>query len=488
MSFIPLIVVSYLNFKSSSEALAERALDSMRSDLASSADELSLLVEEFKRDVIFLSNTPPIQGIIRARSGNGFDEQGNSTLEEWVGRLEAIFEEMIRAKEVYLQIRFIDEKGKEFTRVDFDDNKIRRVSQADLQNKADRDYFVEAMKLSKDSLYVSFLDLNKEEGRIEIPYKPVIRYAVPIFDNMGDRKGIIITNVLAGGFLGSIQDEAGTSGRVFLVDKDGFYLSHQEQNKEWGGSRDLNTGENLSKDFFDLAPQILSREPSIIIIEKEVIAHAPIFLDKDNTENYWVILRSIPKNITFASVISLRNTLLILGLIILSLVSLLAYVLASVISRPIQILSEVARKIGGGDLNVRAKITSKDEIGELAGAFNSMAQKLKIFYADLEKKVRDRTKALETTKKELETNAKELEKERASLEEKVKERTAELEESRVGLEEKVKERTNELEENVDELERFQKFSYGSNAGLKFLNAYIETMLTKIAFIKCYKNK
>ncbi|BAL25585.1 ATP-binding protein [Azoarcus sp. KH32C] len=46
------------------------------------------------------------------------------------------------------------------------------------------------------------------------------------------------------------------------------------------------------------------------------------------------------------------------------------------LTRPIVTLRNVAIGLGGGNLELRAPITSRDEIGELAGAFNDMAQAL----------------------------------------------------------------------------------------------------------------
>jgi len=43
---------------------------------------------------------------------------------------------------------------------------------------------------------------------------------------------------------------------------------------------------------------------------------------------------------------------------------------------PVRALAEAARRIAGGDLSQRISITSRDELGEMAAAFNEMAAKL----------------------------------------------------------------------------------------------------------------
>lgn len=62
---------------------------------------------------------------------------------------------------------------------------------------------------------------------------------------------------------------------------------------------------------------------------------------------------------------------LIIGLLI---ALVMAFFLAKAISRPIQTVTEGTRQISSGDYSHRLKISSKDEIGNLAKSFNSMAQ------------------------------------------------------------------------------------------------------------------
>jgi len=94
----------------------------------------------------------------------------------------------------------------------------------------------------------------------------------------------------------------------------------------------------------------------------------------------------------------IRQSLMITGLITgLGLLLLLAagIVAAGSIARPIEHLTETARRIAAGDLAARAMITGKDEISELAGAFNRMANRIQQSHENLEEQVRERTAELE---------------------------------------------------------------------------------------------
>jgi nitrate/nitrite-specific signal transduction histidine kinase len=61
------------------------------------------------------------------------------------------------------------------------------------------------------------------------------------------------------------------------------------------------------------------------------------------------------------------------------------------ITQPIEELRQAVAIIGHGNLDHRAVVRTNDEIGELAGEFNKMAEILKNSYASLEEKVQHRT-------------------------------------------------------------------------------------------------
>jgi signal transduction histidine kinase len=94
---------------------------------------------------------------------------------------------------------------------------------------------------------------------------------------------------------------------------------------------------------------------------------------------------------------------------------LLAFQVANPIIMPIQRLTEVTKRLAGGDLSQRATVSSKDEVGTLAEAFNQMAEDLSRskeeidqYSKTLEEKVRQRTRELETSNQELRTIQNEL--------------------------------------------------------------------------------
>jgi two-component system, NtrC family, sensor kinase len=67
----------------------------------------------------------------------------------------------------------------------------------DCRNKVNRYYFQLSIGLPPGALYVSPIDLNIERGVIKVPWKPMLRMAMPAGDLRGPTAGIAIVNIAA---------------------------------------------------------------------------------------------------------------------------------------------------------------------------------------------------------------------------------------------------------------------------------------------------
>ena len=98
------------------------------------------------------------------------------------------------------------------------------------------------------------------------------------------------------------------------------------------------------------------------------------------------------------------------------------FLLRRTVVRPITEFRAAAKKIGECDLDTKIKIKSRDELGELANAFNDMTDDLKVIKAEiedysktLEKKVEARTEELKSSQKELQRKVEALEKNKLAM-------------------------------------------------------------------------
>ena len=146
----------------------------------------------------------------------------------------ASFENFARSKSIYDQIRFLSVDGREQVRVDLTEGDAMRVPRSKLQDKSDRYYFKDAIRLAPGELFVSPMDLNTEGGEIQVPYKPVQRFATPVADAGGEVVGIVILNHLAVTLLGRLDSIEGGAGETHLLNGDGYWLSAPDASLEWG--------------------------------------------------------------------------------------------------------------------------------------------------------------------------------------------------------------------------------------------------------------
>ena len=93
--------------------------------------------------------------------------------------------------------------------------------------------------------------------------------------------------------------------------------------------------------------------------------------------------------------LELKRDILFVTLGVIGIGFLLTLIFTRILLKPIEELASATEKIAGGNLSQTVQIHSRDEIGDLAQAFNQMTLQLKDSRNDLEKKVEERTHRLE---------------------------------------------------------------------------------------------
>ena len=134
-----------------------------------------------------------------------------------------------------LQVRWIDNSGKEKVRIDMKNGKGIILPDENLQDKSNRYYVKETKNLSDNEIYISSMDLNIENGKIEVPYIATFRVAMALFDSKNQRQGILILNFSAEDFLFDVIASVGNRYEKFLLlNNQGYFLHLQDASKKWG--------------------------------------------------------------------------------------------------------------------------------------------------------------------------------------------------------------------------------------------------------------
>jgi two-component system, NtrC family, sensor kinase len=113
----------------------------------------------------------------------------------------------------------------------------------------------------------------------------------------------------------------------------------------------------------------------------------------------WKVFVEQPESAAFAPLSSkIWKTALLIAAFVAAAVA-LSILLARRLVRPIKRLQVAAEAIGAGAYDERIELNRKDELGALATAFNQMAERVQELITGLERRVADRTKALEIASK-----------------------------------------------------------------------------------------
>ncbi|MEH2296092.1 diguanylate cyclase domain-containing protein [Nostoc sp.] len=123
----------------------------------------------------------------------------------------------------------------------------------------------------------------------------------------------------------------------------------------------------------------------------------------------WSVLFAQPLAVALAPVEKQIRDAIFLFAIIASVVTIIAFAIGQLLTMPIIYLTNIVFQFTAGNLDIRAKISSKDEIGQLAKSFNNMAFQLQTSFETLEKRVQERTAELVIAKEKAEDANQKLE-------------------------------------------------------------------------------
>jgi PAS domain S-box-containing protein len=180
-------------------------------------------------------------------------------------------------KGMYDQIRLLDESGTEVVRVNYNNGSPVIVPHDKLQSKHKRYYFQDAIKLSKNEISISPMDLNVEHGQIETPLKPMLRFATPVFDNHGKKRGIILLNYFGSHLLEKLSFVSrGNNVELMLVNMEGYWLKGVTPEQEWGFMFRDRKNVTFSRKYTDAWQQISRQDAGQFSTEDGLFTFATI--------------------------------------------------------------------------------------------------------------------------------------------------------------------------------------------------------------------
>ncbi|WP_299490366.1 methyl-accepting chemotaxis protein [Acaryochloris sp. IP29b_bin.137] len=280
---------------------------------------------------------------------------------------QAALDQFVKAYTIYNSIAFFDLKG----------NVLAQSSGKDLGNHGDRSYFQAAVKTGKP--YISQPLLSKSSGIVSV-------YTANVVRNKATGKPIgVVRARMPVTFLEDLLKGIESYENGYLVDKEGklFAGSNAAQKAIQEANK---TGTLLSADnrfSWYKALKDSSKPEAIVTGDKlnttvafEALNNSDDPFLKNLPELGWHTIVETDKNIAFNAVNQLGLTLVAGSLLAAVLISALAVVVAERATRPIIESAEAVNLIGQGDLDARVQVAGEDELAQLGGNINQMAEQI----------------------------------------------------------------------------------------------------------------
>ncbi len=296
-------------------------------------------------------------------------------------QLRPTFSDLMSFSKIYNKIILTDRFGNIIAQTSRDDIFFSGEVLGNLRNRPEFE-----TPLATGQVYYGDVEFNATTG------DPFMYLSVPVIDlQSGDVQEVLIAE-LRFKTMWTLMSDVSTNGEnVYLIDPTDRVIAHSNPSI-------VLQRQKFSHPFVGTRMAGLDGTDSVIGI-------APVDLAQ-NVRFY--VIAELPAS----QALSLSyNLMLITGValgITIIMTTIFALWQASLITRPVESLAKTASTILAGNLDARAEITTRDEIGTLGQIFNQMTTQLQDLLGQLEQRISERTQALENQSKELEKQSLEL--------------------------------------------------------------------------------
>jgi len=230
----------------------------------------------------------------------------------------------LKTTELFDQLRLLDAHGMELERANYNGGHPFLTPENESQNKSDRYYVQRVPKLDANEVYISPLDLNIENGKVELPYKPTIRFGMAIFNARGEKRGILMLNFLAEHMLVQLKrSNDGFPGRIMLLNRESYWMYGVEPARQWGFMFEDRRNETMAQSSYANWLRIIESDSGDFEDHGKLYAFATIYpfremaeipmiqLASSGSSYFWKLVSDVSPSVIANRFQSVRNTIFI---------------------------------------------------------------------------------------------------------------------------------------------------------------------------------
>jgi len=378
LSILPVIIIGLLGLTTSVRTLNRVAMEDLNHDLLSIKERLSSFFTGLEESMGLLATSTSFQHFLQA-----VDTGDSAAVASALRALEPDLISFAERKAIFYQIKFVDSKGYEQFIIEKDRAGAYRLMPASFLNQ------------SGTSFYLYLAQRNPSEKAIFLPVELIGRESQTLLPGISciypvpkpQPRGLLVFQIHAQAFFDVVEQKTphSPSGKVMLVNSEGYYLYHSLKKKEWNRLLASKDSLNIKTEYGEQAALKLlstSSEP-FIDVHDEIVAHAPLFTEHEGLGGY-TLVKSVSKEKIYAPTKTFTKIFVGLTGLFLLIALGLAYLATHQFTEPIAKLRREASVIARGDYHARVNVSTYDEIEELAHQFNVMAQSLEQREAEIE--------------------------------------------------------------------------------------------------------
>lgn len=231
----------------------------------------------------------------------------------------------------------------------------------------------------------------------------MVTWSAPFFAPDGSVKGVATADISFAQTQNIVhQIEVGQNGYAFLVDNKGTLLGIGENKANYQVMADSWLTASEDATWQALVGDMIGGKAGFTAVtdpqgENMFVAYTPVGLDTG-----WSLGLAYPQAELFQPATRLRNTLLILSLVVTAVAGTILYFFTDSVTKPINQLATHARRISSGQLDPTNPLFTEslhfkndDELQDMANAFNQMSAEIAKTFNTLEQRVIARTQRLQ---------------------------------------------------------------------------------------------
>jgi len=370
------ILVAGIDYFRIEKIVFETSVEKLAGETRLMAQRFKASYDQMKSDVQVLSQTPPIQGIIRSTAGAGIDALDGSTTLVWRERLGTIFSSMVAARPHYAQLRYIGvaDDGRELVRINRTSAGIHFVPEKKLQNKRQEPYFQAGLQTQENDIHFSEVTYNRENNALDAALVPTVRTVMPIFDHDGKMFGMIVINANYADLLRTALTEIAPRYQTFVVNSAGDYMAYAKD----GTIGNLEFHDHYSVPHPRFVDDILSTrsQEETFVADGSVSYFVRLNIDPNNPDAFLGVVVSVPYKELIASVLEARAFSVVLGVLLVLICLVASIIIASKFIAPLdKMTNQIKFSKNNKDLE-NLPLDREDEIGDLARAFDKTTKEL----------------------------------------------------------------------------------------------------------------